>query len=190
MVLCLSHAQMWGPVYCPPPSLLCHCYCVFPERAIVSIQRHMIPISSTFSLPLSAAITSTTPPAFTVCFFFSLLTANQREGETVDPAGGWVLWKGPCPRPGDKEMGVLGGQALQGLFSPHGQISNQPGNSARHLIWFQQGCKCGSDVSEHYKVAGRVYSALALVARQITLPNAEAWIVAVAELYSKHHGLE
>lgn len=39
-------------------------------------------------------------------------------------------------------MGVLSGQALQGLLSPHGQIQNLPGNGAWHFFRLQQGCEC------------------------------------------------
>lgn len=87
---------------------------------------------------ISAAISLLSFPSLNV----SLLTANQRAGKAVDPAGRWVLWQRPRPCTGDKEMGVLGRQALPGLLSPHGQIPNLPGDGTRHFFWLQQGCEC------------------------------------------------
>lgn len=39
-------------------------------------------------------------------------------------------------------MGVLCGQALQGFFSPYGQIQDLPGIGARHFFRLQQGSEC------------------------------------------------
>lgn len=115
---------------------------VLTSKAIVVKNKLLCPLSNTLienspSLPLYLCFTYLSITSLNV----SLLTANQRASEAVDTAGGWVLWQRPLPCPGDKEMGVLSGQTLQGLLYPYGQIPNLPGNGSRHFFWLQQGCE-------------------------------------------------
>lgn len=140
-----SCALLWGPFPGQCIVLTPHC-CV---TVIVSENKLLCPSSKHTEAWCSLSLISTFPPPalWSSLLSFpslnvSLLTANQRAGKAVDPAGGWVLWQGSRPCTGDKEMGVLGRQALPGLLSPHGQIQNVSGNSARHFFWLQQGCEC------------------------------------------------
>lgn len=137
-------ALLWGPFPGQRIVLTPHC-CV---TVIVSENKLLCPSSKHTEAWRSLYVISTFPPLalWSSLLSFpslnvSLLTANQREGKAVDPAGGWVLWQGSRPCTGDKEMGVLGRQALPGLLSPHGQIQNVSGNSAGHFFWLQQSCE-------------------------------------------------
>lgn len=142
-------APPWGSCsgrpYCPAgPALLCHCYCasfcVGPARQThTDSSRSLYLLTCRFPLPprtLHPAAHQPLPPNV------PLLTANQRAGEAVDPAGRRVLWQGSRPCAGDKEMGILGGQALPGLLSPHGQVQNLARDGAWHLLRLQQSCEC------------------------------------------------
>lgn len=145
-----SHPLLWGPfpgrhivlfpLYCVAvimlgSSLLCPSgNTLFPNT--LSLFLCHLPF-----LCMAIPLHSVPPP--------SLLTANQRAGKAVDPAGGWVLWQGPRPCLGNKEMGVLGGQALQGLLSPHGQIPNLPGISTWHFFRLKQSRECPSLITPY-----------------------------------------
>lgn len=55
-------------------------------------------------------------------------------------------------------MGVLSGQTLQGLLSPHGQIPNLPGIGAGHFFRLQQGCEYSPLIQIKEEHTGQVYS--------------------------------
>lgn len=194
-LLCCSVRPIPRAAYCPLFSLLCHCYCV-KAQAFVHYQT-LIP--NPLSLPLAFL---TFPLSFTVMytslfycgyyfsFFFlplffnvPLLTANQRAGKAVDPAGRWVLWQGPRPCTGNKEMGVFCGQALPGLLSPHGQIPNLLGNSTRHIIRLQQGCECTDRCQDRILMLALLFSLFSLFSKNIV------WFCLMKTYFKKYPSL-